>query len=349
MNRRSFLSVSAASLFLAACGSRSSSGSSSGSGSITATPQAAAPVPTGSITFYTASPQDLADSLGNAFTAATGVKVNVFQSDTGSILAKLDGEKANPHADVVVLADWTAALGLASQSQLQAYAPKNADKVPTIYRDSQNQFISQGLTALAFTYNTKVVKTPPASIAQLTGPDWKDKLTMPDPSQSGSVYSIVAAELQKMGDTNGWALFEALRKNGLQVLGTNAKALAPVLTGSKSAMLGAADHTSLASIATGESIAVAYLSDATVLAPRPMMVMKAAPNPVAAKAFEDFVLSDAGQKLVAKSFLLPARSDIAADPARKPIESLNPLPVDWTKAVATQTDTLNRFANDITH
>jgi iron(III) transport system substrate-binding protein len=345
ISRRSFLSVTSASLFLAACGANAPKQAAPAPGAA----QTAEPAPTGSITFYTASPQDLADALGAAFLAATGVKVNVLQSDTGSILAKLDGEKANPHADVVVLADWSAALGLGSQGQLLAYLPKGSDKVPAVYRDSQNQFVSQGMTGLSFTYNTKVVKSPPASISDLTGPDWKDKVTMPDPAQSGSVYSIVAAELQRLGDNAGWQLWQALRKNGLAVLGTNAKALAPVLTGSKAAMIGAADHTSLASVASGESIAVAYLSDATVIAPRPMMIMKSAPNPIAARAFTDFVLSEAGQKLVAKSFLLPARSDVSPDPSRKSLEALHVLPVDWSKAIATQTDTLTRFANEITH
>jgi iron(III) transport system substrate-binding protein len=345
MNRRSFLTLAGSSVFLAACRSAGNKSSVPSSGAGQA---ASPPAPTGSINFYTASPQDLADNLGNAFTAATGVKVNVLQSDTGSILAKLDGERANPHADVVVLADWSAALGLASQGQLLAYAPKGSEKIPATYREPQNQFVSQGITGLAFTYNTKLLKTPPTSINQLTGPDWKDKLTMPDPAQSGSVYSVVAAQLQRLGDANGWALFQALKKNGMQVLGTNAKALAPVLSGSKTAVLGAADHTSLASVATGESITVSYLSDATVAAPRPMMIMKGSPNPVAAKAFEDFVLSDAGQKLVAKAFLIPARSDIPPDSSRASLEALHALPIDWNKALSTQNETLMRFANEIT-
>jgi iron(III) transport system substrate-binding protein len=79
-----------------------------------------------------------------------------------------------------------------------------------------------------------------------------------------------------------------------------------------------------------------------------MMIMKTAPNPVAAKAFMDFVLSDGGQKLVAKSFLIPARQDVPADPARKSLSQLNALPVDWDKAIAAQQETLTRFANEIT-
>jgi iron(III) transport system substrate-binding protein len=347
LNRRSLFGLTSASMLLAACGGGGSQSTTSSSGAPAAS-QTAQPTPTGTITFYTASPEDLANALGMAFTSQTGVKVSVLQSDTGSILAKLDGEKANPHADVVILADWSAALGLAGQGQLLTYQAKNSEKVPAVYRDPKNQFISQGLTGLAIAYNTKVVKNPPTSIDQLTGPDWKDQITMPDPSQSGSVYSFVAAQLQRLGDSKGWALFDALKKNGMQVLGTNAKALAPVLTGSKAAIIGAADHTSLASVATGESIAVGYLTDATVVAPRPMMIMKSAPNPVAARAFMDFVLSDDGQKLVAKSFLIPARQDIPTDPARKPLNQLNALPVDWDKAIASQQDTLTRFANEIT-
>lgn len=345
---RPFVLFVAVSLLLAACGSNSKP-AVSGRPAVASPATVAAPAPTGSITVYTAGPDGLQKDLVAAFTAATGVQVNVFSSDTGSVLAKLDAEKANPHADVVILADWSGGLGLESEGLLLPYTPRNAEKVPAAYRDPQNQFIAQGISALGIVYNSKVVKTLPTSVAELTGPDWKNKVTMPDPAQSGSVYGIVSAELQKQGDSNGWAFFDSLRKNGLQVLGTNAKALEPVLSGSKSAVLGAADYIALQDIAQGESLQVVYPADGTVLAPRPMMIMKAAPNPVAAKAFEDFMLSDAGQKLVAKQLILPARSDIPADPSRQPLEAIHALPVNWTQAIAGQTDALTRFANEITH
>jgi iron(III) transport system substrate-binding protein len=274
--------------------------------------------------------------------------VNVFQGDTGAVLAKLDAEKANPRADVVILADWSGALGLANAGLLASYKPEKGDQVPAAYRDAESRFIAQGLTGLGITYNTKVVKTPPTLVADLAGPEWQGKVTMPDPAVSGSVYGIVAAETQKLGDTAGWAVFQNMKKNGLVVLGTNAQALAPVLTGTKSAVFGAADYIALTSIQKGEALKVVYPTDGTVIAPRPMMILKSSGNMVAAQAFEDFVMSDAGQALVAKTLIIPGRSDVAVDPARQPLSALTPLPVDWTKAIAGQSEALKKFADTIT-
>jgi iron(III) transport system substrate-binding protein len=311
----------------------------------TATPR---PKPSGEITVYTAGPAGLATGLTEAFTTATGVKVNVFQGDTGAVLAKLDAEKANPHADVVILADWSGAFGLAQQGLLASYLPEKGDQVPAVYRDPENRFIAQGLTGLGLTYNTKVVSKAPTTVAELTGPEWKNKVTMPDPAASGSVYGIVAATTQKMGDEKAWAMFADLKKNGVVVLGTNAKALEPVLTGSKSAVLGAADYIALGSIQKGEALKVVYPADGTVVAPRPMMIMKSTKNLVAAQAFADFVMSDAGQAQVAKTLIIPGRADVPVDPARQPLSALNPLPVDWSKAIAAQPESLKKFADTVT-
>ena len=58
----------------------------------------------GKVTVYMPSPAGLADKLAEAFTAKTGVEVEQFQGTTGEILARLEAEKANPVADVVILA-----------------------------------------------------------------------------------------------------------------------------------------------------------------------------------------------------------------------------------------------------
>ena len=50
----------------------------------------------------------------------------------------------------------------------------------------------------------------------------------------------------------------------------------------------------------------------TVVAARPMMIFKRSPKAEQAKRFVDYVLSDEGQRIVAKSYLLPARSDVPA-------------------------------------
>jgi iron(III) transport system substrate-binding protein len=57
-----------------------------------------------------------------------------------------------------------------------------------------------------------------------------------------------------------------------------------------------------------------------------MMILKTSAHPDDAKKFIDYVLSDAGQALVAKTQLMPARADVTAD--RPLIADLKILEVD---------------------
>lgn len=61
-----------------------------------------------SVTVYMPSPK----GLNAAFEKETGIKVKLFEGTTGKILARLEAEKANPVADVVVLASWSDGLAL---------------------------------------------------------------------------------------------------------------------------------------------------------------------------------------------------------------------------------------------
>ena len=58
------------------------------------------------------SPAGLADKLAEGFYASTGIEVEQFQGTTGEILARLEAEKANPVADVVILASWSDGLSM---------------------------------------------------------------------------------------------------------------------------------------------------------------------------------------------------------------------------------------------
>ncbi|MFQ3577859.1 MAG: substrate-binding domain-containing protein, partial [Verrucomicrobiia bacterium] len=71
-----------------------------------------APPDAGRLVVYTAGPRPLAEAICKAFEAAHGVRVELFTATTGQIMAKLEAEKYNPRADVVILAGETAALGL---------------------------------------------------------------------------------------------------------------------------------------------------------------------------------------------------------------------------------------------
>jgi iron(III) transport system substrate-binding protein len=272
------------------------------------------------LTVYSAGPGPLIESLASDFKAATGITVNVFQADTGKVMARLQAEASNPHADIVISASWDSAQDLDKRGWLLPYQSPNAKQVAAKYKTAD--YVAQGLSALAIVWNTKSGTPRPTEWMDLTLPPFKDKVNMPDPASSGAALDLLSG-LQSRQNDRAWQLFSALQKNGMAISGPNAQAMNPVLQGAKAAVFGAVDYVALDAKAKGESIEVIFPKSGTVIAPRPMMILKSTKTPDDARKFIDFVLSTQGQTRVAEAYLVPARQDIAIKrPALKDIKLL---------------------------
>ena len=77
------------------------------------------------LTVYSAGPGALIENLADDFTQETGIEVNVFQSTTGQVMARLESEQSNPLADVVISASWDSAKSLHEEGLLHEYRSLN--------------------------------------------------------------------------------------------------------------------------------------------------------------------------------------------------------------------------------
>lgn len=273
------------------------------------------------LTVYTAGSGSLAKSLASGFEQQTGVKVTVFQATTGKVMARLEAEQANPQADVLISASWDTAEDLHQRGWLLPFASANADQVPANLKSAD--YIAQGVSALGIVWNSKSGTPEPKEWRDLTQPAFKDKVTTPDPALSGASLDLLIGLQNSMGD-QAWQLFDDLKKNGMVVSGPNAQAVTPVMQGAKAAVFGAVDYVSYGNIQQGESLKVIFPASGTVIAPRPMMILKTSQHADDAKAFIDYVLSPEGQARVADAWLMPARRDVAAK--RPLLDALKVLP-----------------------
>lgn len=261
------------------------------------------------LTVYTAGPGTLAKNLASGYEKKTGVKVNIFQATTGKVMARLEAEQANPQADILISASWDTAEDLHQRGWLLPYQSANAVNVPANLKSAD--FIAQGVSALGIVWNSKSGTPEPKEWQDLTGPAFKDKVTTPDPALSGASLDLLIGLQNGMGE-KAWSLFDALKNNGMVVSGPNAQAVTPVMQGAKAAVFGAVDYVSYGNISQGESLKVIFPASGTVIAPRPMMILKTSKQVDEAKGFIDYVLSPEGQTLVADAWLMPARSDVKA-------------------------------------
>ena len=295
----------------------------------------------GKVVVYMPSPTGLNEKYVQGFEAKTGIKVELFEGTTGEIQARLEAEKDNPVADVVVLASWADGLDMKEEDKLLSYEPENADKLYDGWKDEDNMLFGTSASAVGVIYNTMFIDELDADWSELASSEYQDKLTVPDPEKSGSFKDFIAAYMEST--ENNWDTWEQMSENGMVVASTNKAALESVITGEKEILVAGVDYNAYTSIENGEPLDFYYPESGTVINPRPAMILKTSKNVDNAKAFIDYLLSDEAQQMVADSYLLPGRSDITCDNRT----NVSDIPVlenfKWDNIVTTSADVASKF------
>ncbi|GAB0119928.1 2-aminoethylphosphonate ABC transporter substrate-binding protein [Acidisoma sp. 7E03] len=120
----------------------------------------------------------------DAFTKATGIKVQYVEGGSGGVVDRIAREKSNTQADVLVtlppFMQKAAADGL-----LAAYTPAGADAIPAGSKDPKGDYYAMVNNYPNFIYDAAVLKEAPASYDDLLKPDFKNKLQYSTPGQAG--------------------------------------------------------------------------------------------------------------------------------------------------------------------
>ena len=279
----------------------------------------------GIVTVYMPSPAGLANKLAADFEAKTGIEVKTFQGTTGEILARLETEKANPVADVVILASWSDGLSMKESGQLKSYIPANTENAVGGWIDDDSMLFGYSASAVGVIYNTLIYPELDADWAELADPQFKNDIAIPDPELSGACKDFVAGFVNAFG----WDTFEALAANGMTVPGANKAALEAVTTGEVGILIAGVDYNAYSSMKEGEPLSIYYPESGTVVNPRPAMIMKSAPDMDNAKAFIDYLYSEDAQKMVTEAYLLPGRTDIEYT-NRSTLDEIPQIETDWS-------------------
>src|SRR5580704_14519373 len=134
----------------------------------------------------------------DAFTKATGIKVQYIEAGSGGVDERIAKEKSNPHADVLVtlppFIQRAAADGL-----LAPYTPAGADQIAEDQKDPNGKLVPLVYNYMNFIYNASVLKDPPKSYADLLDPKFKGKIQYSTPGQAGDGTAVMIQVFHAFG------------------------------------------------------------------------------------------------------------------------------------------------------
>jgi len=255
----------------------------------------------GKVAFYTAMDLAFAEQLGKAFeTKFPGIAVRVERSGAERIFTRIGQEySSNIHAiDVVNTADAAHCIAWKRNGWLQPYLPEDvAQHFDKQYYDPDALHVTTRILVSPIAYNTSLVKPQdaPKSFADLLDPKWAGKMVKGHPAYSGTIMN---ATFQIARDL-GWEYFEKLAKQRVMQVQSATDTPKRISLGERAIMIDGAGYLIIRYKEEGQPVDIIYPEEGTPVAGGPSAVFKAAPNPNAARLFQNWMHSrDAQQFLV---------------------------------------------------
>jgi 2-aminoethylphosphonate transport system substrate-binding protein len=251
----------------------------------------------------------------DAFTKATGIKVQYVEGGSGVVVDRVAKEKSNPQADVLVtlppFIQKAAADGL-----LQSSSPAGADQIAADEKDPQGRYYPLINNYFNFIYNGSTLSTPPQSFEELLDPKFKDKIQYSTPGQAGDGTAVLLQVNHAFGSKDaGFDYLKKLQANNRGPSSSTGKLTALVNKGEIWVANGDLQM-NMAQKADNPNIEIFWPAGpdgqrSTFALPYYIALVQGAPHPEAGKKLIDFLLStDAQMQVSAIAQGMPVRQDV---------------------------------------
>jgi iron(III) transport system substrate-binding protein len=298
--------------------------------------------PTGEVWLYTSLYPHVAQALEEALRARfPGLEPRVFQAGSEKVAQRVEAEWAagSSPACVLLTSDPLWYVKLEQEGRLLPYLSPNVLQVDRGLVDPRGAWTAVRLSLVVLGVRDDLAVRP-TSFADLAAPAFRDRTTAGDPLASGTMFTW----LTFLAAQEGWDTLAAIEGNGLVAAGGGAAVKERVESGERPVgvllleNLLAAEQTRITPV---------YPTDGSVLVPGPAAIPAGCPNPAAAKAVVDLLLSPEGQSLLVAGDMygvLPGTPPPEGAPALDTLQVRPWAPGFAARAAAASADTKARWA-----
>jgi iron(III) transport system substrate-binding protein len=279
----------------------------------------------GKVVWYTSVDLAVAEKIGRAFeTKYAGVAARIERSGAERIFQRIGQEYGSRvHAvDVVNSSDASHFVVWKRDGLLAPYVPEDVARYyPPEHKDVDGMFATWRAYLVVIGYNTNLVKheDAPKSFADLLDPKWMGKIVKAHPAYSGTILTST----YQMARDLGWSYFEKLARQKVMQVQSAADPPKKVALGERAVMADGADYVLIQLKEAGQPVEIVYPAEGSPLIIGPNGIFKNAPNPNAARLFQNYMFSAEAQQLMSDLWgLRSIHPHVKQKPGRKPLSEI---------------------------
>ena len=310
----------------------------------------------GKVVVYTSIYQFVIDMMSEQLKAEfPNLEVEFFYGGTGSLQTKLAGEMETGTlgCDMMLVAEPAYSLELKEGEWLHPFEVEDADKILRFPYDEEGYWYPVRVCNMVIAYNPELY-TPdqlPKTFKEFAeDPSLKGLISMGNPLTSGTTMAAVAA----LTDKYGYEYFDALGANDVMIE-SGSVALGKLETGECKAVMILEESVLKERKEKGSKIACIYPEDGVILIPSTAMIVaeekSANMNTEACEAVANWLLSEAGQKLILEGYM----HSVFAGMKEVPFDSVDTdgliekdMGVDWVRCYTQREEIRTEFQERVT-
>lgn len=300
----------------------------------------------GRVVVYSSLDREFSEPILKAYQKQTGVRIDakydVESTKTVGLtqLIAAEAQTGRTRCDLFWNNEVLNTLRLKKKGLLRPIHPANSADYPEAFRDKEGTWYGFAARARVLLVNTRLVALAdrPKGIRDLLDPRWKDKIGMAKPL-FGTTATHAACLFAAWGKEEASRYFRGLKANGVKVLSGNKQVATAVGTGEIAIGLTDTDD-AMGEIAAGSPVVIVYPDReaeglGTLYIPNTVSVLAGSPDPRAAEALANHLLSSEVETALAKgpSAQIPLNRVVSQIARVETPKMVKPMRVDWEETV----------------